>query len=45
MTGTDERDLDLVRKSARELARRFDLGDRECLISISPNTSGPATRS
>jgi acyl-CoA dehydrogenase len=26
MTGTDERDLDLVRKSARELARRFDLG-------------------
>ena len=26
MTSTDERDLDLVRKSARELARRFDLG-------------------
>jgi len=26
MTGTDDRDLDLVRKSARELARRFDLG-------------------
>ncbi len=25
MTSTDERDLDLVRKSARELARRFDL--------------------
>ena len=26
MTTTDDRDLDLVRKSARELARRFDLG-------------------
>ncbi|MGH3154446.1 MAG: acyl-CoA dehydrogenase family protein, partial [Streptosporangiaceae bacterium] len=26
MTGTDDRDLDLVRTSARELARRFDLG-------------------
>ncbi len=26
MTGTDDRDLDLVRKSVRELARRFDLG-------------------
>ena len=26
MTSTDDRDLDLVRKSARELARRFDLG-------------------
>jgi hypothetical protein len=26
MTGTEERDLDLVRTSARELARRFDLG-------------------
>ena len=26
MTSADERDLDLVRKSARELARRFDLG-------------------
>ena len=26
MTGTDDRELDLVRKSARELARRFDLG-------------------
>jgi alkylation response protein AidB-like acyl-CoA dehydrogenase len=26
MTSTDDRDLDLVRESARELARRFDLG-------------------
>jgi acyl-CoA dehydrogenase len=26
MTSTDDRDLDLVRRSARELARRFDLG-------------------
>jgi acyl-CoA dehydrogenase len=26
MTSTDDRDLDLVRTSARELARRFDLG-------------------
>jgi acyl-CoA dehydrogenase len=26
MTTTDDRDLDLVRKSVRELARRFDLG-------------------
>ena len=26
MTTTDDRDLDLFRKSARELARRFDLG-------------------
>ena len=28
MTTTDDRDPDLVRKSARELARRFDLGYR-----------------
>lgn len=26
MTSTDDRDLDLIRRSARELARRFDLG-------------------